>query len=98
MRHLITLNNNKKETGPSIVDKADINETYAKAAGHPAVQVRQNKIHHQYQPYSSNEHGTILLGSWTDKGREFELAEEDMNDPDLAMNYSGSRGYMLHPG
>ena len=48
-------------------------------------------------PYSSTRE-TERRAGWSFSASPVQPVEEDMNDPDLAMSYSGGHGYMLQPG
>src|SRR5687767_3609040 len=98
MRSVITLNKNKQEAGNAEKQVNTEQHSINKPAGQPAVQTRQNKLNRQHQPYSEQEHETVSLKDWSGNPGNVELAEEDMNDPDLAVDFSGNRGYMLQPG
>ncbi len=99
MRNVITLNKkNRQEAETATSNKSASHETSSKAAGQPVIQVRQNKLNRQAQPYAKDEHATVSLSSWWNNSSAVELAEEDRNDPDLATGFAGFGRYSLQPG
>jgi hypothetical protein len=48
--------------------------------------------------YSELERETKQRSAWNTTASNMELAEEDMNDPDLASSDGGGHSYMLQPG
>ena len=48
--------------------------------------------------YSEHERESHQRNVWNTTASNVELAEEDMNDPDLAMGNSSSHSYLLQPG
>jgi hypothetical protein len=48
--------------------------------------------------YFEPERETNPRNAWNTTASNVELAEEDMNDPDLVMSYGGGPGYTLQPG
>ena len=98
MRTVITLNKNRQEA-PTEKDQGSTSQNlFPKSAGQPVIQVKQNRPNQQHQPYSAQEHATVPFTGWSDDSHTLQPAEEDMYDPDLAINYAGTRGYMLQPG
>src|SRR5688572_19312110 len=98
MRTVITLNKNRQEAATEKAQSSAPQNPFPKSAGQPVVQVRQNKLNRQHQRYSEQEHETVAFTGWPGNSNSMQPAEEDMYDPDLAVNYAGTRGYMLQPG
>jgi hypothetical protein len=102
MRTIITLNKNRQDAATEIDQSNTPQNPSSRSAGQPVIQVRQNKLNKQHQPYSEHEHQTVALNSWSGSNQaaqeNMQPAEEDMYDPDLAVDYTGTRGYMLQPG
>jgi hypothetical protein len=98
MRTVITLNKNRQEAATENEQGSTPQNPFPKSAGQPVIQVRQNKLNRQHQCYSEQEHETVAFASWPGACHSVEPAEEDMYDPDLAVDYTGTRGYMLQPG
>lgn len=49
------------------------------------------------RPFSKSS-GQPEGSSWSDHSQLVQPAEEDLYDPDLAVGFIGTRGYMLQPG
>lgn len=91
MRTVITLNKNRQDAASEANEK---DNPSPRSAG----QARQNKSDKQPQRYSEQERDTVAFTSWSTSSHAVQPAEEDMYDPDLAVDFAGTRGYMLQPG
>lgn len=52
----------------------------------------------QHPHHPETGHATGAFANWPGDGQAIQPAEEDMYDPDLAVNFTSARGYMLQPG
>ena len=94
MRTVITLNNSRQDAA---TEEDQVNTPFPQSEDQSVIETMQNKSSTQHQLYSEPDSASVAFTDTSGADPSMQMAEEDMYDPDLAVNLVGTRSY-LQPG